>query len=275
MTALSPITKKVSVIIPTFNRRYTIPEAINSVLNQTYQNFEIVVIDDGSSDDTWKIIKKYNTNKIKYIYQKHSGLPAKARNTGIKLASGEYIAFLDSDDIWMPTKLELQVKFLEKHQDYSLVSSNMLTFGDIKENRKIYNPKFSTSGFVFRKLVLGNFVANSTAMVRKSAIEDVGYFNEDKRLFSVEDFEFYLRIARKYKIHYSDGILAQYRIHSTNIFNINKKYKSILYVYKKINQINGSKNIPDWLMVIIKIKLHLLVIKEYFMHYINILFKNN
>jgi len=120
--------KLVSVIIPTFNRADLIEYSIISVLNQTYQNFEIIIIDDGSTDNTREVVHSIKDKRIKYIYYKHVGLPASARNKGIMIARGEFIAFLDSDDIWLPKKLEMQIKTFNKIPNLLLVATNGIVF---------------------------------------------------------------------------------------------------------------------------------------------------
>ena len=111
----------ISVIIPTYNREKFLPATIDSVLRQTYSDYEIIVVDDGSTDGTQEVIEKLYGGKLKYIY-KNNGGPASARNVGLKNASGNYIAFLDSDDLWFPEKLETQIRFMEKnHSQITLV----------------------------------------------------------------------------------------------------------------------------------------------------------
>jgi len=111
---------KVSVIIPTYNREQLLKRAIQSVLNQTFRDFEIIVVDDGSTDNTKEIIDSFTSDKIKYIYESNSGGAARPKNTGIKNAQGKYIAVLDSDDEWLPQKLEKQIELLEIFQDPKL-----------------------------------------------------------------------------------------------------------------------------------------------------------
>lgn len=118
----------VSVIIPTYNRSDLIKETINSVLNQTHKNFELIIVDDGSTDNTKTVIESFKDNRIKYILQKHIGLPATGRNNGINIAKGDYIALLDSDDQWLPKKSEKQSEFMEKNPDILLIASNGYIF---------------------------------------------------------------------------------------------------------------------------------------------------
>ena len=119
----------VSAIIPTYNFGRFLGEAIQSVLDQTFTDFELIVVDDGSTDDTREVVGSFNDSRIRYIYQENRGLPA-ARNTGIKASRGEYIAFLDSDDIWLTQNLELKVKSLDSHPDAGLVCSDGYNFDD-------------------------------------------------------------------------------------------------------------------------------------------------
>ena len=118
---------KVSVIIPTYQYDSFIGEAIDSVLAQTYKDYELIVVDDGSIDRTREIISKYGSN-INYIYQENKGLAA-ARNTGIRATKGEYLSFLDADDAWLPNKLEVEVEFLDTHPVVGMVYSNYFYFG--------------------------------------------------------------------------------------------------------------------------------------------------
>ena len=204
---------KVSVIIPTYNGACYICEAIDSVLAQTYQDFEIIVIDDGSSDNTKDVLKK-NGSKIKYIFQENKGVSA-ARNVGIKEAAGEYIALLDADDIWLPDKIALQVDFLEKNSAYGLIYSDAYIFDEKKILEKTL---LQISGFwqgdVLEKLILKNFIPNLTVLVRRVCFDKIGLF--DETLKYGEDHDRWLRIASISKIGCINKPLAKYRIHDLN-----------------------------------------------------------
>lgn len=199
----------VSVIIPTFNRATFVTEAIESVLAQTYRDYEIIVVDDGSTDNTQQVLAAYK-DKIRYIYQENLGLSS-ARNTGITNAKGKYIALLDSDDLWLPNKLEEQVQILEDNEDTAFVYSNFVFVNEtgdfIKVGRKA---KTFVSGHILKNLLLSNTVLYpSTWLVKKSCLEDVGFFNtEFKRS---EEREMEIRIARKYKMHGIEEPLAKIR----------------------------------------------------------------
>jgi len=237
---------KISIIIPTYNYAQYICEAIESVLNQTYKDFEIIVVDDGSTDNTKEVIKPY-LNKIKYIYQQNSG-PSSARNRGIKEAKGEYIAFLDADDIWLPQKLELQIKFMEKEKEVGLIFSDMILFnekGIIKNsflkqklffNKLPIKPLSSTEKViydnVFNALLQENFIPTNTVIAKKECFNKVGFF--DETLFSVEDRDMWLRIGLFYDIGFINFPLVLTRFHETNISaNQELALKSRLKVMKK------------------------------------------
>src|SRR5690606_30975219 len=119
----------VSIIIPTYNRATLIGETIKSVLDQTYTNWELIIVDDGSIDDTRNIVSKFRSTKIKYYYVEHSGLVGAVRNYGIRQASGEYIAFHDSDDLWVKNKLEFQLDLLSQFPESKFIISNAVEFG--------------------------------------------------------------------------------------------------------------------------------------------------
>lgn len=206
----------VSVIIPTFNREFFIKDAIDSVLNQTFQDFEIVVIDDGSTDNTKDIIDGYNDYRIHYFYQKNRGLNP-ARNAGIKNSRGNYIAFLDSDDIWEPDKLEKQVEILNQKPEIGLVYCGSSL---IDENKNFIGkrPLITYKGDVFKKLVMYNFLYNgSVVLFRKSCIEKVGLF--DETITRMTDWEFYLRFSVYFKYWGIDEYLIKYRVHKKTMSN--------------------------------------------------------
>lgn len=202
----------VSVIIPAFNAEKYILDAINSILSQTYQNYEIIVVNDGSTDNTEQIIKPY-LNRIIYLYQDNKGVAA-ARNTGIKASKGEYIAFLDSDDVWSPEKLSIQVKFLNDHPDFDLVYGDYGTFGEngvIDKNSPLTRKFPRPDGYIFQDLLLRCLIFTATVMLQKKVLEETGLFDEQ---FSIgEDYDLWLRIAEKHKIGYIPEVVAMYRQH--------------------------------------------------------------
>ncbi len=202
----------VSVIIPTFNRFPFLCRAVDSVLNQTHGDVEIIVIDDGSTDDTPTLFPR-QFSSIQYVKIEHSGLPAVARNAGIRLAKGELIAFLDSDDQWLPNKLSQQLAVFHKHPTVGLVCSNafVVRHHEEKPSQPYLKDEQGQSGLVLPALLEDNFVITSTAMVRRSTLEHVGLFCENRNLQAVEDYDLWLRVATQSEVVYLEALLAVYR----------------------------------------------------------------
>lgn len=188
----------ISVIIPTYNRADFIIDTINSVLNQTYQPKEIIVVDDGSTDDTQNILSKlFKTNPIvKYIKQSNKGV-SNARNVGIKNSSYEWIAFLDSDDIWCESKLEIQSTLHKKNKNILFSHTNELwLFNNKIIKQKKHQQKHS--GNCFEKNLENTLIGASTVMIHRSIFEDIGYFDENLKV--CEDYDMWLRILEKYEV---------------------------------------------------------------------------
>jgi len=211
---------KVSVIIPTYNRALYIAETLESVFSQTFKDYEVIVVDDGSSDNTADVLKPYMV-RIDYI-RKENGGQGSARNAGIKVACGEYIAFLDSDDLWVPEKLEIQTGFADEHPDAGLIFSDYVVFradesGQTKEMKRV---QIKDQELSFHALFHGNFIPTLTVFVRRSCINGVGLFDESRDLIGGEDYEMWLRIAMKYKLAHIPAFLAKYRDHNNNILGM-------------------------------------------------------
>lgn len=217
--------KLVSVIIPMFNASGFIARTIESVQGQSYQNWEMLVVDDCSTDNSCDIVKAYmqKDRRIKLIEMEvNFGGPAKARNLGIKNASGSYIAFFDADDIWMKDKLERQYNILENQSDIFLVYSNFL---NSKRNNirdvSIQERKFK-SGRIFKDLFLSvNFIACSSVMLRDCKQKKY-YFDEDKKFIAIEDFDLWLKIAYNEKVSYINEPLIVYNESKNGISYGNK-----------------------------------------------------
>jgi len=219
------MTPKVSVIIPTYNRADLLPRAIDSVLNQTFKDFELIIVDDGSTDNTKEIVKEYQKKdeRIKYIWQENSGGPAKPKNTGIKNSQGEYIAFLDSDDEWLPEKLEKQLKLLGSSNTLGFVSCNALIIDENNNRKEKYN---SPKNKNFVSLLEGNKIWScSSVIVKKDIFERLGFFDEN--LNFGEDWEMWLRIAKRYNFDFVYEPLIKYYLHQNNISSIETNFKKI------------------------------------------------
>jgi glycosyltransferase involved in cell wall biosynthesis len=202
----------VSVIIPTYNRAHLIGRAIESVLNQTYQDFELIIVDDASTDNTEYLIKEFQQKDKRISYSKHDRNKggSAARNTGIKTSKGQYIAFQDSDDEWLPGKLEKQMEILEKaSQEVGVIYT---AFWRVKGDKKQYIPSekvLKKEGDIHNELLKGNFITTQSIVVRKDCLEKVGYFDEN--LPRLQDWELVLRLSEKYIFKFIDEpLLSSY-----------------------------------------------------------------
>ena len=236
----------VSVIVPTFNRAYCLARTLDSALAQTYGEIEVLVVDDGSTDDTRAMIaSRYaKDSRVKYFYQANGGV-AKARNTGIAAATGAFVALLDSDDVWRPWKIELQVLCMQAFPDLVMVWTDMEGMdpaGHIFNKayiRTMYsayaffskNSLFSEShaleeiapslrtmvqgarflkGYIFSQMIMGNLVHTSTVLLRRECLDRVKGFNEALR-YSGEDYDFHLRTCREGPVGFIDLAAIQYQ----------------------------------------------------------------
>jgi glycosyltransferase involved in cell wall biosynthesis len=205
----------VSVIIPTYNTATYISAAVDSVLTQTYSPLEVIVVDDGSTDNTADVLGRY-ADKIRYLYQPNSG-PAAARNRGFSEAHGEFIAFLDADDWWTSDKLEQQIPILLANPNIGLVHADVVYIdGNTGRWFERDRPRPNFIGKCYTRLLYGNAISTSTVVLRRECLENLGPFDNHIPA-GVEDYELWMRIARRYEFGYIPRSLATYRQHSTNI----------------------------------------------------------
>ena len=196
------IKPQVSVIIPTYNRGWIIKEAIDSVLAQDYTEFELIVVDDGSTDHTPDVLGPY-TNNIKVFSQKNKGVSA-ARNRGIAEASGKFIAFLDSDDLWLSQKLSVQIEFFNQTPDALICQTEEVWIRNgLRVNPKKRHKK--PSGMIFKPSLELCLVSPSAVMIQRSLFDRVGKF--DETLPACEDYDLWLRISCRFPIHLIDAPL--------------------------------------------------------------------
>lgn len=188
-------TPLISVIIPVYNGERTVLETVQSVLKQTFTNFELIIINDGSSDRTLELLNTVDDPRIHVFSYENGGLPV-ARNRGIEQAKGQYITFIDADDLWTPTKLTDQLVALQTHPEAGLAYSWTLTMDD--NTGALHPGKFvSFDGDVYGQMLLSNFIASgSNAMLRAEAVQAVGEF--DATLTSCEDWDYWLRVAARW-----------------------------------------------------------------------------
>jgi glycosyltransferase involved in cell wall biosynthesis len=194
----SPSIPLVSVVIPTYNRARLLPKAVGSVLSQTYTEFEVIVVDDASTDNTEEAINDIADERIRYIRHEENRGGSAARNTGIKAARGEYIAFQDSDDEWLPGKLEKQMTvFSDTPPEVGVVYTG---FWRVSNGERIYIPGDDVKrkeGYILKELLRGNFVTTPAIVVRKNCFEKVGLF--DELLPRFQDWELTIRLARDFQ----------------------------------------------------------------------------
>lgn len=199
----------VSVIIPTYNRKSVVKNSIQSVLNQTYSAFELLIIDDGSTDDTESLIKQMKDSRIRYIKMPENEGVAAARNVGINEAKYSYIAFQDSDDLWMETKLEKQMKVITENPDIGLIycpyecrkaDGQLLTVPD--DNI----PTQEKQGNIYRHMLRRNTIGTPTALLRKECLIAAGGFCES--LTCLEDWELFLRVTQRYQVAFLEEALV-------------------------------------------------------------------
>ena len=200
----------VSVIIPAYNAASFIGDALASIRDQSFRDVEVVVVDDGSTDDTLGAIRRFDRELDLIILTQDNTGPAAARNRGIRRAGGRYCAFLDADDVMLPDRLRAQSAMLDSDPELGLVHTDLMTFderGIIHRTRRAFsNP---CGGMVLDQLLLNNFITTSTVMAPKSRLVHAGLFGEGRRVS--EDFEFWLRMAARWKVGFIDEPLVRYR----------------------------------------------------------------
>jgi glycosyltransferase involved in cell wall biosynthesis len=214
---------KVSVIIPIYNMAGCLEKCLKSVMTQTFQDFEVLIVNDGSTDGLKEIVKNIaDGEKIRYLEQKNKGISS-ARNLGIKNARGKYIAFLDVDDEWLPDKLQRQVGFLEKNEQCGLsycdaykINASGKVAGKCREKRMPYR------GRVCRQLFYSNFIVTSSVMVRKALLERAGLFDETIMIHDGEDFDLWLRLSMLTEFAFTNIPLVKYILPEPTHRNIDR-----------------------------------------------------
>jgi cellulose synthase/poly-beta-1,6-N-acetylglucosamine synthase-like glycosyltransferase len=214
---------KVSVLMPSFNYARYLPAAIQSVLSQSYSDLELIITDDCSTDESREIVEHFrrlDSRVIPVLHEVNSGL-ARARNSGLAISTGEFVALCDADDVWLPHKLETQIKCFQAQVELGIVHSDSAI---IDAAGKLTGQQFSslwhrrgqrTSGYLFEVLCEQNFLCVPTVVLRRQAIEYAGGFEENLR--SLEDWVCWIKVSRKYPFHYVKEPLVQYRMHGSGL----------------------------------------------------------
>lgn len=240
----------VSVILPAYNARAYIAQAVASVLTQDYANLELLVVDDGSTDGTAEH-PALQDERIRILQQTNAG-PAAARNLGLAQAKGDLIAFIDADDLWLPGKLTTQVSYLQTHPDVSIVFGGFQRWEPAADGHFVMPTVTAApgvphgltqpSGWIYTDLLLDSVVHIITAMVRREVFDAVGHF--DTQLPTGEDYDFWLRVSRLFQIHQLARTLACYRIHPHSLTKSPLPESNELLVLQKALRIWGPAG-PD------------------------------
>ncbi len=233
----------ISVIITTHNRANLLSKAINSILNQTYSNFEVIIVDDASTDNTKEIIEKFNDKRIRYIRHNINRGCASARNTGISISRGKWVAFLDDDDEWVPSKLEKQIAV------FSSAQSNIgVVYTDIgcekNSRRSAYRPIVKRDGDVYISLLRQQLLSvfPSTSIVKRECFDRVGCF--DETMLCCEDLDMFIRIAKLYHFKYiNEPLVIMYDTPSSLSTNVENYARAFIKIFKKCQNENDLDKI--------------------------------
>jgi len=237
----------ITAIIPTYNRASFISDAIASILDQSRPIDEIIVVDDGSTDNTNILLKSFG-NRINYIKQRNCG-PGAARNRGIREASGDYIAFLDSDDLWVKDKTEIQLDFFNRHRHIDLVFGDMSNFSETVhddgpeiKNKDIHDYLESHSANLDKILdfiIEENVIPTPSVMMKRECIQRIGFFDENLKI--AEDFDYWIRASLVCRIGFINAVLVKRRKHPGNLVNdwVNRNLADIIV----LSRISSKKNI--------------------------------
>lgn len=227
-----------TVVIPLYNKELSIINTLKSVLNQTYQNFEIVVIDDGSTDDSAKIVKNMNNPKIRLISQPNQGVSA-ARNNGVEKAKNDWIAFLDADDIWEKNHLEEVVKMMLVFPNATVYTTSFR----YSDNRKVFKHKRAENVFVvsnyFQEALLEDLICTNIIVVNRISFNKVGGFKTF--LNRGEDVDLWARLAKRFDIVKSTTVTAIYRIDAENRTSLSRNLEKTHVYHLNLNTTNQDE----------------------------------
>jgi glycosyltransferase involved in cell wall biosynthesis len=210
----------ISVIVVTYNRLNYLKDTIDSILQQTYKNLEILIIGDGNQIDVKNYISELSDDRVKYLFVPHCGYPAKARNYGIKNSSGDFIAFCDDDDLWVPQKLEKQLNKMSELDNYGLCFTNRIIIdsnGKLRESNQ-NNIKWIPSKPKASTLLYSNYITYSSVLVNRTLLK-TQEFPDTLKYRAVEDYHLWLRLSQISQLAFINEKLVLYRIHDANITN--------------------------------------------------------
>ncbi len=233
---------KTSVIIPTYNRSGMVKEAISSVLAQTEPNLEVIVVDDGSADDTRSVVGAMEDRRIRYFYKTNAG-PASARNYGLRNATGRYVAFLDHDDLWPENYLEVMLSHLEEKAQFGVAYSPITVVHPDGRRIKSYKKPEGKSGWVTFDLFEHGFVWTSAAVIRRLALKNI--FFDESLARSYEDGDFFLRLSTRTQFLFVEGVEAIKTEHKSNLSaQVGVQPTRILVLERFYFRLGGDKIVP-------------------------------
>lgn len=237
----------VSVVLPTYNRARLLPESIGSVLAQTYSDLEIIVVDDGSTDDTREVVSTIDDRRVRYLGLTKNMGQAIARNAGIGEATANLIAFQDSDDMWLPEKLDMQISALREsapntgvvYTAYERICGNR---SEVLPSRRIA----TKTGDIHARLLKGNFITIQTTLIGRECFEKIGIFDEGQK--TMDDWDLFIRLSGKYHVAFVDRPLVKYRVRSDSISvdldRFVRSYERILAKHKE--EIPDNSDLLAW-----------------------------
>jgi len=241
-----------SVVIPTYNHEVFLEKAVKSVLNQTFNDYEIIIIDNYSDDNTENLIRNLNNKNIKFIKKRNYGILGKSRNIGIEQSKSEWIAFLDSDDIWRQDRLKVLFDFIKKNNNYDVICTNELWVNKISNRKKFSNYGPYKNNFYKILIKYGNCLSMSASVVKKKYLLDNKiFFSEEKDFAPYEDYDFWMRIAKNNgKFKFLKKVLGEHLFHQESWGEKNRSIlkKSALsiskhHVFNVQNFTNRKKNL--------------------------------
>ena len=250
----------ISVIMNCHNGSKFLEESVNSIISQTYKNWELIFWDNVSQDDSKKIITKFSDNRIKYFKSTKFNRLYKSRNLAIKNAKGQFISFLDTDDLWQKDKLEKQMDFFSKNQDYEIIYSNYYIYDESTKKKFIKFKKVLPSGIIFKQLLRNYTLGIVTTCLRRDIFKD-NFFNDNFDI--IGDFDLFLKLSENNKIGYMEDVLAVYRIHKSNL----SKKKIEQYVIELQTWVKANEDRAKYKGNLKYIKFYLFKLKlKFFLH---------
>ncbi|MBI2058248.1 MAG: glycosyltransferase [Nitrospirae bacterium] len=225
---------EVTVIIPGYNCARYVRECIETILAQSYKNLEIVFVDDGSTDDTPKVVQSFKDAVRYFRRDRPSGGPFIPRNVAIRASRGRYIALIDADDRWLPEKLDRQMEVFGQNPDLGLVYSDSYCYREGRRISRCFDVAPPHRGHVFPDLLVRNFIPGLTPVIPRSVFDAIGLF--DERFRTAGDYEYWIRVSRHYPVDFVGAPLAEYRLHADNLswVYVELQYQEVMTIFQDL-----------------------------------------